>query len=40
LIEGSNHGFEAKHPLNEIPAALKAVVQETVKFFVRNAASG
>jgi alpha-beta hydrolase superfamily lysophospholipase len=40
LIEGSNHGFEAKHPLNEIPAALKTVVQETVKFFVRNAASG
>jgi alpha-beta hydrolase superfamily lysophospholipase len=40
LIEGSNHGFEAKHPLNEIPAALKTVVQETVKFFVRNAVSG
>jgi alpha-beta hydrolase superfamily lysophospholipase len=40
LIEGANHGFDAKHPLNEIPAALKTVVQETVKFFVRNAASG
>jgi alpha-beta hydrolase superfamily lysophospholipase len=40
LIEGSNHGFEAKHPLNEIPAALKTVVQETVRFFVRNAALG
>jgi dienelactone hydrolase len=39
LIEGANHGFDAKHPLGEIPAPLKKVVQETVKFFVRNAAS-
>ena len=36
LIEGANHGFDAKHPLNEIPAALETVVRETVKFFVRN----
>jgi len=36
LIEGVNHGFDAKHPLNEIPAALDTVVRETVKFFVRN----
>ena len=39
LIEGANHGFEAKHPFTEIPANLKKVVQETVKFFVRNATS-
>jgi pimeloyl-ACP methyl ester carboxylesterase len=39
LIEGANHAFGAKHPLTEIPATLTAVVQETVKFFVRNATS-
>ncbi|MFN2636762.1 MAG: alpha/beta hydrolase family protein [Gemmatimonadaceae bacterium] len=37
LIEGGNHGFDAKHPLNEIPSVLDKVVRETVKFFVRNA---
>jgi alpha-beta hydrolase superfamily lysophospholipase len=39
LIGGANHGFDAKHPLNEVPPALSQVVQETVKFFVRNAAA-
>jgi pimeloyl-ACP methyl ester carboxylesterase len=38
LIEGANHAFDAKHPLNEVPPVLEQVVQETVKFFVRNAA--
>lgn len=37
LIEGTNHGFDAKHPLNDIPPVLEKVVLETVKFFVRNA---
>ena len=37
LIEGANHGFDAKHPLSEIPPVLEKVVLETVKFFVRNA---
>jgi uncharacterized protein len=36
LIEGANHGFDAKHPLNEVPPVLEKVVQETVKFFIRN----
>jgi uncharacterized protein len=36
LIEGANHGFDAKHPLNEVPSILERVVQETVMFFVRN----
>jgi uncharacterized protein len=36
LIEGANHGFDAKHPLSEVPPVLGKVVQETVKFFVRN----
>ena len=39
LIEGANHGFDARHPLVEIPPALDTAVRETVKFFVRNAAS-
>lgn len=37
LIKGANHGFDAKHPLTEVPPILEKVVQETVKFFVRNA---
>jgi dienelactone hydrolase len=37
LIEGANHGFDAKHPLDEVPPVLEKVVLETVKFFVRNA---
>ncbi len=37
LIKGANHGFDAKHPLNEVPPVLEKVVLETVKFFVRNA---
>jgi len=37
LIEGANHGFDAKHPLNEVPPVLEKVVMETVNFFVRNA---
>ena len=36
LIEGANHGFDARHPLNEVPPVLEKVVAETVKFFVRN----
>jgi uncharacterized protein len=38
LIEGANHGFDARHPLNEVPPVLEKVVLETVKFFVRNTA--
>jgi dienelactone hydrolase len=37
LIEGANHGFGATHPLGKAPAGLEQVVQETAKFFVRNA---
>ena len=37
LIKGANHGFDAKHPLTEVPPVLEKVVLETVKFFVRNA---
>jgi pimeloyl-ACP methyl ester carboxylesterase len=40
LIEGANHGFDARHPLNEIPPVLEKVVLETVKFLVRNATPG
>jgi alpha-beta hydrolase superfamily lysophospholipase len=40
LIEGANHGFDARHPLTEVPPILKKVVQETVTFFVRNATPG
>jgi dienelactone hydrolase len=36
LIKGGNHGFDAKHPLSEVPPLLEKVVLETVKFFVRN----
>jgi dienelactone hydrolase len=36
LIEGANHGFDAKHPLTDVPPILEKVVLETVKFFVRN----
>jgi pimeloyl-ACP methyl ester carboxylesterase len=37
LIEGASHTFAATHPLSEVPPVLENVVQETVKFFVRNA---
>lgn len=37
LIKGANHGFDATHPLSEIPPVLEKVVLEAVKFFVRNA---
>ena len=37
LVEGANHGFDAKHPLGEAPPVLEKVVLETVKFFVRHA---
>jgi uncharacterized protein len=40
LIKDANHGFDAQHPLGEPPPVLEKVVLETVKFFVRNAASG
>ncbi len=40
LIKDANHGFGASHPLNEVPPELGKVVQETVKFFVRNATPG
>jgi alpha-beta hydrolase superfamily lysophospholipase len=36
LIEGAGHAFSAQHPLNEAPPVLEKVVNETVKFFVRN----
>jgi len=39
LIEGADHCFDAKHPLNEAPPVLEKVVSETVKFFVRNASA-
>lgn len=39
LIEGGNHGFDARHPLEKIPPLLEKVVGETVKFFVNNATS-
>lgn len=37
LIEGSGHTFEAKHPLEQVPASLENVVKETTTFFLRNA---
>jgi dienelactone hydrolase len=37
LIKGANHGFDAKHPLTDVPPVLEKVVLETVRFFVRNA---
>ena len=37
LIERTNHGFDATHPLGEVPPVLERVVLETAKFFVRNA---
>ena len=37
LIERANHGFDATHPLGEVPPVLEKVVLETAKFFVRNA---
>lgn len=40
LIEGANHVFGAKHPLDEIPPDLAKVVGETVQFFVSTVASG
>jgi uncharacterized protein len=40
LIEGANHGFDARHPFTEVPPVLEKVVLETVKFFVRNATPG
>jgi alpha-beta hydrolase superfamily lysophospholipase len=39
LIDGGNHGFSAQHPLNDVPPVLEKVVNETVKFFVRNASA-
>ena len=37
LIEGASHAFDATHPLSEVRPVLENAVQETVKFFVRNA---
>jgi dienelactone hydrolase len=37
LIEGAGHAFDATHPLSEVRPVLENAVQETVKFFVRNA---
>jgi uncharacterized protein len=39
LIEGANHVFGAKHPLDEIPRDLETVVRETVEFFAATAAT-
>lgn len=36
LIEGANHVFGAKHPLDEIPPDLATVVRETVEFFAET----
>jgi pimeloyl-ACP methyl ester carboxylesterase len=40
LVDDANHGFGAKHPLTEVPRDLEDVVQETVRFFVRNVPPG
>jgi pimeloyl-ACP methyl ester carboxylesterase len=40
LIEGANHVFGAKHPLDEVPRDLASVVLETVAFFVETVTSG
>jgi pimeloyl-ACP methyl ester carboxylesterase len=40
LIEGANHGFDAKHPLTQASPVLEKVVLETVNFLVRNATTG
>ena len=37
LVEDANHGFDAKHPLTEVPRSLDKVVKATVKFFVEHA---
>jgi uncharacterized protein len=37
LIEGANHVFGAKHPLDEVPPDLATVVRATVEFFVDTA---
>lgn len=39
LIKDANHGFDARHPLSQVPPVLDKVVTETVQFFVRNAPS-
>ena len=39
LIKDANHGFDARHPLSEVPPVLEKVVNETVQFFVKNAPS-
>jgi uncharacterized protein len=36
LVEGANHVFGAKHPLDEIPPDLATVVRETVQFFAET----
>jgi len=35
IVEG-NHGFNGKHPLTEVPPALRVVTGETVSFFTRH----
>jgi uncharacterized protein len=37
LIEGANHVFGAKHPLDQVPPDLATVVRATVEFFVDTA---
>jgi uncharacterized protein len=37
IIEG-NHGFDAKHPFNDVPPNLKNAVAQTVAFFQTNLA--
>lgn len=39
LIKDANHGFDARHPLKDVPSVLDKVVNETVQFFLKNAAS-
>ncbi|HVF40656.1 MAG TPA: alpha/beta fold hydrolase [Gemmatimonadaceae bacterium] len=40
VIEGSNHTFDAKHPLNETPPALRTATQETADFFAEQLKTG
>jgi uncharacterized protein len=37
LVKEANHGFDARHPLTEVPPALDKVVKATVKFFAEHA---
>lgn len=36
ILEGTNHSFGGKHPLEEITPTLESVTRETVEFFAAN----